>query len=157
MAKNIGNELINILNQEKQSYLSKVAFGSRKEILKNFDNEKDVDEKPFAKLEKATEDDRQSRGFPRKHPILKRTGKLRNSIKITPNLKSMNWSIDSVDYGEHLHEGRSNMKKRRILDLPMEWNIGGKEESLLFSQVNNNLETRGLKIIQELHDKIDKL
>ena len=69
----------------------------------------------------------------------------------------MDWEITSLDYGEHLHKGRSNMEPRRILDLPKEFKEGGSEEASIFEQTNENLKSRVSEIIQELSDRIDEL
>ena len=158
MANNQDKILKNILQEEKMSFMSKVAFEARRTILKNFDGEKDVDGNNFAELEKATENDRFYNGFPKKHPILRRTGKLRNSISVVTDFNSMSWEVDSsTDYGEHLHKGRSNMKPRRILDFPEDFKEGGKSREKIFNQFDNNLKTRVSEVIQELSDRIDSL
>ena len=69
----------------------------------------------------------------------------------------MNWVVDSLYYGDYLHDGRHNMEPRRILDLPKEFQIGGKKELSAFNKVNENLKSRALKIMQELSDRIDNL
>ena len=118
MASNLASKLKKILKEEFSFYLSNIASTGQDIILKNFDEEKDVDGKPFAELESYTQNERKRLGYGATSPILKRTKKLRNSIKVIPNFVAKKCTIDSVDYGEYLHDGRDNMKPRRILDFP---------------------------------------
>ena len=157
MAKNLDKKLKNILKEEKKSYLFNIAIKSQNKILERFGKEEDVDGDPFEPLKDPTKKERKSKGYGRSHPILKRTCNLKKSIKVIPRFNSMDWEITSLSYGEHLHKGRSNMEPRRILDLPREFKEGGKEESLIFNQTNENLQSRVSEIIQELSNRIDEL
>ena len=160
MAKNPDKQLKNILKEEKISYLAGIAAGSQKTMLDNFKQEKDVDGDDFMGLEVSTGKDRKRQGYGRYHDILQRTKTLMNSIKVIPDFKSMSWIIDSVDYGEYLHDGidsNAGKKQWNILNLPKEWDTGGKEESIAFNQINDNLKTRVSEIIQELANRINNL
>ena len=147
MAKSVTNQLLKILDEEMLSHLSNIAVGSKKLILDRFDREKDVDGKNFAKLQPATVKDRKSKGYGGEHKILKRTKDLRNSIEVTPNFKSMNIKIDSIDYGHYLNDGRSNMEPRRIIEFPKEWAIRGIERKQSMSRASEGIEKRFMDFI----------
>ena len=147
MAKSVANQLIKILDEEMSSHLSNVAIGSKKLILDRFDREEDVDGEDFAKLKDSTRKERRSKGYGGSHPILKRTSKLRNSIEVTSNFKSMTTKIDSVDYGYYLNDGRDNMDARRIIEFPKEWHIGGIESIKSKSKANKRIEERFIDFI----------
>ena len=143
MAKTELNQPLKILKEEFSSHLSNIAIGAKKLILERFDAEKDVDGNPFAKLQPATVRNRKGSA----NPILKRTSNLRNSIEVAPNFKSMNIKIDSLDYGHHLNDGRSNMKARRIIEFPKEWGLGGIESIKSKSKAIKKIEERLIDFI----------
>ena len=160
MAKNLDKQLKNILREEKISYLNGIAIGSQKTMLDNFKQEKDVDGEDFMGLEDSTARIRKKEGYGGYHKILQRTKTLMNNIKVIPDFKSMSWIIDSVDYGEYLHDGIDSKKGKKqwnILNLPKKWDTGGKEESIAFNQINDNLKTRVSEVIQEIANRIDNL
>ena len=149
----IETRLNKILDKHLLRYFNRVAIKANKTMLNNFDQEKDVDGNNFAPLKSSTIKDRIYRNYGA-GPILKRTRKLRNSIKVTPVLKKATWIIDSVDYGEDLHDGRSNMQPRRILDFPKELYPGGSENEKILSTINDDLIGDVIKIINELGAKL---
>ena len=140
MAKNAVKELLKIFDEEFLSYLSNMSIGIQKTILDRFNSEKDVDNKPFASLKQSTKDSRRKKYG--ETPILKRTRNLRNSIKVVPDFDAKNLRIDSLEYGEHLNDGRSNMKPRRIMEFPKEWATGGRERKKSFSKASIRIEER---------------
>ena len=146
----IGAKLKQILEEEFSSFLSSVALSAQNVILKNFDDQKDVDGDPFAELEKYTQNERRRLGYGATSPILKRTKKLRNSIKVIPLFKSKTFIIDSVEYGDYLHDGiesKSGIKKWKILDLPKDLSPGGSKREDIFEKFAGKLEERILKQI----------
>ena len=151
MAKTELNQPLKILKEEFSSHLSNIAIGAKKLILERFDAEKDVDGNPFAKLQPATVRNRKGSA----NPILKRTSNLRNSIEVAPNFKSMNIKIDSLDYGHHLNDGRSNMKPRRIIEFPKEWIEGGSERENSFSETEARFSKR-LKDFIDIYQNANK-
>ena len=49
---------------------------------------------------------------------------------------------DSVDYGDDLNDGRSDMKPRKILEMPDNWIVGGKERDLSFQKMEKRFLNR---------------
>ena len=142
MAKNLATKLKKILNEEFSSYLSSLAMASEEKILKNFDNEKDVDGEPFEPLKDSTRKERRSKGYKGSHPILKRTKNLRNNIKVKANMATMGFDLDPPFYADFLNDGRSDMEPRKIVELPDDWNEGGSKRRVIFNKLKVNLENR---------------
>ena len=146
MAKSLEAKGKKILKDTFKEYLSRLAFEIRREIINNFDSEKDVDGDRFKRLKKPTEDSRKSLGFHAKRPILRRTGKLRNSISVKSNFKSKNVEIiSSVKYAKHLNDGRSNMDPRRIIETPKILQPDGAKSQKLIAEFADKLEKRLIK------------
>ena len=142
MATNLADKLKSILSEEFTLFLSDVAAGAEKQMLSNFDKEKDVNGEPFEPLKDSTRKERRSKGYKGSHPILKRTKNLRNSIKVIVDVGAKNHSIDSPFYAEYLNDGRSDMEARIITEFPDDWQVGGSKRSLVFNKMSNNLENR---------------
>ena len=117
-------------------YIDDIMKESKKLVLKRFDLEQNVDGKTQfnnAPLRPSTIRERGSSG-----PILKRSGKLRDSIKFTNNGKGGIGVSSSIDYAENLHQGKhsgfwgrnadgspkkikAKMKPRKFLAFPKEF------------------------------------
>ena len=148
MAKSVADQLLKILNEEMSSHLSNIAIGSKELILERFDREEDVDGDDFKELKDSTRKERRSKGYGGAHPILKRTGNLRKSIKVIPSLGSKNVKIESAYYGSYLNDGRSDMEPRRILEFPKEWDVDGSERIKSFSKTHE----RTMKRLEDFTD-----
>ena len=142
-----------IFNEEFSLFLSEVAAGAEKQMLSNFDKEKDVNGGNFAQLKDSTRKERKSKGYGGSHPILKRTKNLRNSIKVIVDVGAKNHSIDSPFYAEYLNDGRSDMEARIITEFPDDWQVGGSKRSLVFNKMSNNLENRLIDAINIFKEK----
>ncbi len=142
MATNLADKLKSILSEEFTLFLSKVASGAEKQILSNFDKERDINGNPFEPLKDSTRKERRSKGYRGANPILKRTKNLRNNIKVEPNINTKSISIDSPFYAEYLNDGRSDMEPRKIIEMPDDWQVGGGKRNSMFNKMSNNLENR---------------
>ena len=125
MARNKEKKLLSIFKEEFSLFYQKVANNAQRQVLKNMKSGKDVNGDNFAKLTKYTRDERKRLGYT--GPILERTKNLRNSIKFIADTSSMSITSDSLDYGDYLNDGRSDMEPRRILEFPKEWDVDGSE------------------------------
>ena len=142
MASNLSDKLMAIFDEEYSSFLSDVASGATKQMLSNFDKEKDVNGNSFAPLKDSTIKERRSKGYRGANPILKRTKNLRNSIKVIPDMGAKNIAIDSPFYAEYLNDGRSDMEPRTIIEFPDNWDLGGSEDTRALNKTITNLENR---------------
>ena len=142
MATNLADKLKSILSEEFTLFLSDVAVGAEKQILSNFDKEKDVNGDDFAQLKDSTKKERRSKGYGGSTPILKRTKNLRNNIKVIADMGAKNIAIDSPFYAEYLNDGRSDMEARIITEFPDDWQVGGSKRNLVFNKMATNLENR---------------
>ena len=131
-----------IFNQEFSLFLSEVASGAEKQMLSNFDKEKDVDGEPFEPLKDSTRKERKSKGYGGSHPILKRTKNLRNSIKVIADLGAKNVAIDYPFYAEYLNDGRSDMEPRKIIDMPDDWKVGGSKRDSSYNAMLDRWDDR---------------
>ena len=141
MASTTLDKLKAILSEEFSSWLSEVAAGAEKQMLSNFDKEKDVNGNPFEPLKPSTVKERKSKGYGA-GPILKRSGSLRNSIKVRPNMITKSFDIDYDDHAEYLNDGRSDMEPRTIIEFPDNWDSGGSEDTRALNKTITNLENR---------------
>ena len=141
MASTTLDKLKAILSEEYSSWLSEVAAGAEKQMLSNFDKEKDVNGNSFAPLKPSTVKERKSKGYGA-GPILKRTKSLRNSIKVRPNMITKSFDIDYDDHAEYLNDGRSDMEPRTIIEFPDDWDSGGSEDTRALNKTIINLENR---------------
>ena len=154
-----------ILNDEFKKYNSRLAFEIRREILNNFDSGKDVNNKPFAKLKKSTREDRIRNNFPARKPILRRTGKLRNSIEVTPIHKNREIIISSkLEYAQDLNDGTHsgqwgevsftpNMESRKFLETPKTLKEGSPKRESIFNLFESNLLNKLNNIINKVVSK----
>ena len=142
MASNLSDKLMAIFDEEYSSFLSDVASGATKQMLSNFDKEKDVNGEPFEPLKDSTRKERRSKGYGGSHPILKRTKNLRNNIKVEANMATKSFTLDPPFYADFLNDGRSDMEPRKIVELPDDWNEGGSKRRVIFNKLKVNLENR---------------
>ena len=142
MASNLAAKLKSILSEEFNSFLSDVAVGAEKQMLSNFDKEKDVNGNSFAPLKDSTIKERRSKGYRGANPILKRTKNLRNNIKVEANMATKSFTLDPPFYADFLNDGRSDMEPRKIIELPDDWNEGGSKRRVIFNKLKANLENR---------------
>ena len=142
MASTTLDKLKAILSEEFSSWLSEVAAGAEKQMLSNFDKEKDVNGNSFAPLKDSTIKERRSKGYKGSHPILKRTKNLRNNIKVEANMATKSFTLDPPFYADFLNDGRSDMEPRKIIELPDDWNEGGSKRRVIFNKLKVNLENR---------------
>ena len=142
-----------IFNQEFSLFLSEVASGAEKQILSNFDKEKDVDGNDFEPLKDSTRKERRSKGYRGANPILKRTKNLRNSIKVIADLGTKNVAIDYPFYAEYLNDGRSDMKSRRIIDMPDDWKVGGSKRDSSYNAMLDRWDDRMKDFINIFKEK----
>ena len=140
MARNKEKKLLSIFKEEFSLFYQKVANNAQRQVLKNMKSGKDVNGDNFAKLTKYTRDERKRLGYT--GPILERTKNLRNSIKYIADTSSMSITSDSLDYGDYLNDGRSDMAPRKILELPNNWKSGGKERDLLYNKTKEKFIDR---------------
>tara|TARA_Y100001938_G_scaffold148890_1_gene233925 strand:- start:4778 stop:5278 length:501 start_codon:yes stop_codon:yes gene_type:complete len=113
-------------------YIDDILKESKSLVLERFDNEKDVDGHSFAPLKQSTILERGS-----SNPILKRTGKLKDSIRFTNDGKGKLNIFSTLSYGQDLNDGRhsgfwgryadgtpktinAEMEPRKFLDFPKE-------------------------------------
>ena len=148
----MANELDTKIDSLFRKYLNDLAKESEKLILKRFDKEQDVYGKSNfnkAPLKLSTKRERGSKGLPKSHPILKRTGKLRNSIEV--NVYDFGFEVkSSLPYGDDLNDGKHSgfwgghpiksskgplMKPRKFLQLPNEAKWGGKIRKRLYKKL----------------------
>lgn len=141
-----------ILEDELLNFHESLSSSIEKEILNNFDNERDVNGKPFHPLTGTTKEIRRSRGtWPGK--ILNETGALRNSIKVNAFKRSVLIS-SSVGYAQELNDGRDNMKKREILEIPDNHATDGKKYNLIWGRSQRKILKKYEKLLlQEIEGK----
>tara|TARA_Y100001938_G_scaffold149010_1_gene234471 strand:- start:189 stop:686 length:498 start_codon:yes stop_codon:yes gene_type:complete len=159
-------KLKRIVDSEYEKYLSRLSFEIRKEILNNFDQQKDINGKKFKRLAKSTRLDRVRNNFPAASPILRRTGKLRDSIKVEPDLSTKSLKIESsLEYADDLSKGNHSgvwgrqsinvdMPERNFLGEPKSLRYGSKKRNDIFSKFNENVIS---KLQSEIDDIIKKL
>lgn len=149
----MANELTNKVDALFRDYLKKIAMESENLILKRFDKEQDVDgKKNFNKapLKKSTQEDRKRKGYPKSRPILRRTGKLRDSIKVSVDDLAIELK-SSLPYAEDLNDGNhsgfwggrkinADMKPRKFLKFPKEIKTGGKIRKRLYEKLMKDYE-----------------
>ena len=153
MAKNLADKLKSIFDEEYSLFLSEVASGAEKQMLSNFDKEKDVNGNSFAPLKDSTIKERRSKGYRGANPILKRTKNLRNNIKVKANMATMGFDLDPPFYADFLNDGRSDMEPRKIVELPDDWNEGGSKRRVIFNKLKDNLENRLIDAINIFNEE----
>tara|TARA_R100001594_G_scaffold86952_1_gene121354 strand:- start:371 stop:862 length:492 start_codon:yes stop_codon:yes gene_type:complete len=128
------NEFVKRWKKLDLKYIDDILKESKKLVLSRFDKQQDVDGKPKfnnAPLQPSTEKDRKRNNFPQSEPILKRTGKLRNSIQFTNNGAGKIKISSDLKYAKDLNDGTHsgkwgksiftpNMKPRKFLEFPKE-------------------------------------
>ena len=141
-----------ILNEEWNKISEEIRFKIEKQILNNFDNEKDVDGKPFHPLAGITKQKRRERNtWPGK--ILNETGNLRSGLKVSYIPATKEWKVQSdADYARELNYGRPDMTARKFLEIPRNW-AGGRDYQQAFNKFARNLFKRiGKKLEKDIFD-----
>ena len=156
MAKKFKSSLKKILNEEFNKYLISLSKGATSQIIKNIEKGVDINGNNFAPLQPSYELEKAKAGYGNK-PILVRTGALKKSILISPDLANKRLRITSKDYGQYLNDGRSDMAPREILGMPTDWKEEGSQESKIFTIANDSLKSRVLDKIEELSKIIAKI
>lgn len=89
----------------------------------------------WQQLAPRTVEDRIRKGFPGSHPILERTGRLKNSINGDSNSESAEGYVDGrIPYAEYLNDGTSKMPARPYLA------ISAKDEERIEEAIWEHLE-----------------
>tara|TARA_R100000152_G_C6781055_1_gene214830 strand:+ start:3696 stop:4145 length:450 start_codon:yes stop_codon:yes gene_type:complete len=143
---------LNILNEEWDKASERIRSRIERQILNNFDQEKDVDGNPFHPLTGTTKKIRREKGtWPGK--ILNETGKLRSGLKVSYIPVTKEWKVEAnTDYARELNYGRSNMQPRKFLEIPKNW-AGGKDYQREFNKFARNLFERiGKKLEKDIFD-----
>ena len=137
MANKIQDKFKKIVRKEYKDYKKNFTTVLKNKVLTNFDNEEDVNGKPFHPLTGTTKKLRREKGtWPGK--ILNETGKLRKSLKI--KTKNEIISIASnVSYAQELNDGREDMKPRKFLEIPDSLSKKGVDRKRLFNEFENKL------------------
>ncbi len=136
----LGNKIINlIVNEEFPNRAKKL----NKILLNQFDNEKTFSGSKWVELEKRTRNDRKREGYNPKHPILKREGTLRDSIKFSWDGKSLEQHNikDSID-SKIADISRGLQKKRPHTDLHDTYYPGGKDYNKFIKKIAKKIINR---------------
>lgn len=147
----VQNKLLKILDQEFNKYNKELGSSINKEILKNFDAQKDIDGNNFSPLRDSTVKQKRRAGFGDK-PILVRTGKLRKSIKTSIKKQSIEVS-SNVSYAQILNNGRPDMSARPFLEIPKKFEPGTKDSEKIFDKFAKNLEKKVIDVINKVTTK----
>lgn len=143
----IEDKLLKILDEEFEKYNKELGSSINKEILKNFDAQKDIDGNNFSPLRDSTVKQKRRAGFGDK-PILVRTGKLRKSIKTSIRKKSIKVS-SNVSYAQVLNDGRTDMAARPFLKIPEKFEPGTKDSREIFEKFAKTLEKKITNVINK--------
>ena len=159
----MANSFLKSFKKAFNNYLDEYAIEIQKQVVKNINDGKDFERKPFKKLSKATKDDRERRGYGRNKPILIRTGGLRDSIttKANKSTKSVELS-SSKSYADNLNDGDHNqgypMSPRKFFECPKSLTPGSSRdkailnrhfdilEDEIFNNINARLKEKGIMI-----------
>tara|TARA_Y100000310_G_C20258675_1_gene612590 strand:+ start:63 stop:539 length:477 start_codon:yes stop_codon:yes gene_type:complete len=142
-------DFIRRLDKLNKGYATNILNGSKKLLLSRFDKEQDVDGNANfnnAPLRPATNKDRKYKNFREEHPILRRTGGLRDNIEFINNGEGKISITHNFNYAEALNKGKHGkgypMKPRKFLDFPKEFReSGGKERKKLLDKLIKDTQT----------------
>ena len=161
----MANNFKDILNKAFNNYLDECAVEIKSQMVKNIEDEKDFKRKGFRALKKSTQEDRVRNNYSPKHPILIRTGGLRDSIRTKTDMDSKSVRISStLPYADDLNDGthsgwggnhaiNANMPPRRFLEIPKSLEPGSNRDKAIQNRSLNVMED---KIISSMNTRLEE-
>ena len=160
------NNFMDIFDKHYTNYIDELSVEMKNQIVKNIEDGKDFERKPFRVLKKSTRDERERKGYGREKPILIRTGCLKDSIRVVAGKADKTITISStLSYAEDLSSGnhsgwwgnhaiKANMPPRRFIEEPKSLGQGSRRSQSILSKHNQFIED---EIISAMDSRLEEI